>query len=293
MDLLNHPDLRDAGEFIFIGSDGVDGRYGRNFASSITLDFPYKEQQYFSKYINKMTPMNSFDNPWYLQTWKKHFNCEFSNSSKSNKEQCSSYLNETLPERDPLLKVGTVIDCVNTVVNSLHTLISELCPFAFINPSLLRRCVHGDDLLKYIKNASFEGTGWKISFNPLGDMIGGYQFNQHPIASNAPLVAIGDWNKLTGMVRINASLTDWSSFVPHAADTLATLNSSSVPESLCSSSCGPRMYKQHRELMCCWDCIPCRDNEIINTQHNGCEQCPELYWPDDTNGTHCHGITPR
>ncbi len=42
---------------------------------------------------------------------------------------------------------------------------------------------------------------------------------------------------------------------------------------------------------CCWDCIPCKDNEFVSN-NSRCELCPVFTWPD-YNRTDCDPIQPQ
>lgn len=51
-------------------------------------------------------------------------------------------------------------------------------------------------------------------------------------------------------------------------------------------------YYVQLELRCCWDCRPCRQNEIVIANNTKCEQCEELYWPDEITYSECLPIVP-
>ena len=124
----------------------------------------------------------------------------------------------------------------------------------------------------------------------VGNLIGRYQFFQHPHTDDESLIPIGIWDKLSSNITIDESLVSWEMFerTVHKEDM-----ESSVPHSVCSYPCGRRQYRHQRELACCWDCITCRNNEIINSARNGCDKCPDLTWPDDETATSCIDIEPE
>ena len=153
-------------EFIFIGSDAVSSRYGTIYRGSFTVDFPFKEQPYFTNHITEMTPQTSSDNPWFMKWWNDHYNCSAESSTLLG--HCDGLMNMTLPDQKPQISVGTTIDSVNTVVYGLHNLIMEKCPTAFVNTTLLKDCITGEDLLNSIKRVAFDGTSWRITFDEQG-----------------------------------------------------------------------------------------------------------------------------
>ena len=46
------------------------------------------------------------------------------------------------------------------------------------------------------------------------------------------------------------------------------------------------------ELRCCWDCRPCRKYEIVVANNTKCQECDELYWPDEETFNECIKIPP-
>ncbi len=65
-----------------------------------------------------------------------------------------------------------------------------------------------------------------------------------------------------------------------------------MPESVCSKPCGPKQIYMHDELPCCWNCAPCRPDEILIENATACQSCPEFTWPDDDTSTSCQLIPP-
>lgn len=62
-----------------------------------------------------------------------------------------------------------------------------------------------------------------------------------------------------------------------------------IPQSVCSESCRPGFRKaaQEGKAVCCFDCIPCADNEISNeTDMDQCVQCPESHYANSEKN-HC------
>ncbi|XP_051011656.1 vomeronasal type-2 receptor 116-like [Acomys russatus] len=62
-----------------------------------------------------------------------------------------------------------------------------------------------------------------------------------------------------------------------------------IPQSVCSESCRPGFRKtaQEGKAACCFDCIPCADNEISNmTDMDQCVKCPESHYANSEKN-HC------
>ncbi|XP_021009940.1 vomeronasal type-2 receptor 116-like [Mus caroli] len=62
-----------------------------------------------------------------------------------------------------------------------------------------------------------------------------------------------------------------------------------IPQSVCSESCRPGFRKaaQEGKAVCCFDCIPCANNEISNeTDMDQCVKCPESHYANPEK-SHC------
>ncbi|XP_029435740.1 vomeronasal type-2 receptor 26-like [Rhinatrema bivittatum] len=66
-------------------------------------------------------------------------------------------------------------------------------------------------------------------------------------------------------------------------DSVSSISSSSAPVSVCSARCpaGHRTAALKGHPICCFDCIPCSEGEIINSsESNQCIKCPDDQWPN-------------
>ena len=278
------------GEFIFIGSDAVQPAvYGVYFGGSISITYPFVLQEEMLLHLRGMTPLNSNDNPWFMENWKNEFNCTFDDEN-TDRVQCESFESQPLPSVRPSYYLSNTFDGLNALGNGLHTLISDKCPEAFQEKSLLVDCLSGKDLLATIKNITFDGISWTMRFDAAGDIMSPYKYQQYYPNRTEQTQGFASWDKLIGGISLNASLVDWADF---GAGADVTRDAHGVPDSVCSYPCGPRQYQQQRELVCCWDCMSCRNNEIINADRDGCEKCPELMWPDDETATYCVEIEAK
>ena len=77
------------------------------------------------------------------------------------------------------------MDSVKSIALGLHALISDHCPDHNGSRSVLKLCVNGPRLLRYIRNVSFDGYSAKtIALDDNGDLIGGYVIKQVRLADN-------------------------------------------------------------------------------------------------------------
>ena len=290
---LRHPDFLSGpdGEFLFVGSDGISLQTEsvEKFDGSITMHYPLVMNQKFAQHVRKMTPLNSIDNPWFAKSWREEYNCTFDEADLS-KMHCEEF--EQLPLQHVALSawLSPVFDGMRAVTYGLHNVISTNCPESFQFGTILDTCVDGTKLLNSIKNNTFQGTSWTVSFDDAGDIMSPYVYRQLYKNRTENSQTIGTWDQLRDNILIDYSAINWADFAGGAD---VTRDAHGVPDSVCSYPCGPRQYQQQRELVCCWDCMSCRNNEIINADRDGCEKCPELLWPDDETATYCITIEPR
>ena len=288
MALLSHEDIA-IGEFIFITSDAFANRaFSVNLDGAINVFYPFRERSDFTERIRKMTPVNTASNPWFIDIWQQHYNCSY--KTTSNLQDCRQLQNLTLPSEGVDKWIATTFDGFNTVIYALDKLIRDICPSGFLDPSILEDCVKGPDLLRYMKNISFMGTSWPIEFDENGDVKGRYLFQQYFTHGDNLETPVGVWDKIQETIKLNTTAIDWSLFWPSKSSREVK---SSVPDSVCSYPCPEKFYKQQRELVCCWDCLSCRNNEILNLNKTGCSKCPLLEWPDEETATECISIEPE
>ena len=244
-----------------------------------------------------MTPLTSRHNPWFMEIWQIYFNCRYDNSSytgnmdlsNTSLPHCTEFEHQSLPPAviDPY--VVTTFDGFYAVAYALDLLIREKCPEKFADKTDIRSCIRGTELLDYIKKSDFQGGSWKVQFNDLGDVKGPYEFRQFYSSRTLKEKPISLWDQINQTLVIYEEEVDWSIFWDYDFANV----SSNPPDSVCSRPCGPRLYYQHTELSCCWNCIACRNNERLNTERTGCVKCSYLSWPDKETATYCELIEPE
>ena len=121
-DILSGP----RGEFIFMTSDSFANRdFGPKLNGGINVFYAFVERLDFTNIVNHMTPRNSAHNPWFLDIWKQHYGCSYSNSSG---RRCEDYEHLSIPSGAVDKWVATTFDGFYTVVHALDKLIREKCP---------------------------------------------------------------------------------------------------------------------------------------------------------------------
>ena len=278
---------------MFVGSDSLYGSdLGPIYDGSLAVFLKEKTLHEYLKHLNTRTPLTSArTNPWFMEIWQSQKNCSYTDSSRLN---CSRVEQEALIPYTKHTFLTSTIDAIDAVALAVDQLIGEHCPEMFLDAEGIRDCVTGELLIQYIKNISFQGANWEVSFDESGDLVGSYVFEQYHSDAKDKFTTIAKWDKHIGEVIVNTSITDWSHFIIDGSGLKSHYDGDYlIPDSVCSYECGTLQYKQQRELICCWDCMTCRNNEIINADRDGCEKCPVLMWPDEETSSYCIQIEPR
>ena len=254
----------------------------------------------FPSYFENLSPLTD-KNPWLRNLWEEEFNCEvdalldYVGNLKCVNTTDLDCKTSTMPTCNPAIKMRNISgyspyaktalfrDSVLTFAYGIHNMISEVCPEAFSNKTMLRKCVqNGPVLLQYMKNVTFEGSYGTVQFDERGDADGKYQIDQLQKVDGMYVVkTIGTWDKLTQSLSLTEEL-HWNVLGEDGR----------IPESVCSKPCAPREYYVQLELRCCWDCRPCREYEIVVDNRTKCQECEEHFWPDEETFTECVKIPP-
>ena len=282
-------------EFIFVGGDGIFLSHDE-VINIIRLDFsaqkshPYKE---FEKYYDALFPWSFLNKPSFIET---KIQSDLAKSEcnttipKGRNDSCLNYERmDQLPGYELYPYHRQIIDGLNIFINSLDALIRQKCPSAFLNKSSLRTCIKGPDLLKKVRSSSSMGYAGKVQFDKQGDGIKDYDiWHRQPDGKGGyQTVVIGQWLSEEKKLELNMETVKWFTL-----DTTLHPNATQLPESVCAKPCQVGEFYIPGELKCCWECRPCRDNEIVRDDFRGCIQCPVLTWPDQTSFTACVPIPP-
>uniref|UniRef100_A0A8C5QHA8 G-protein coupled receptors family 3 profile domain-containing protein n=1 Tax=Leptobrachium leishanense TaxID=445787 RepID=A0A8C5QHA8_9ANUR len=132
-------------------------------------------------------------------------------------------------------------------------------------------------LLHYVKNVKFNNpAGESIFFDENGDVplyVDILNWQLFPNGSNQ-YVHVGSYDARSpeGLeLTIDQSKILWN--VGHTT----------VPTSVCSNPCpqGQRKATREGQKICCFDCVPCSEGEILNSNDDSeCLKCPEDMWPN-------------
>ncbi|XP_053552170.1 extracellular calcium-sensing receptor-like [Bombina bombina] len=278
---------------------------------SISSDFPRKEMLTtlngslgvapqsgkipgFKEFLYSINPSKYLDDIFIRTFWEKAFNCVWPTeerynytSVKSNKNESNVCSGKEILERiDPSVydvynfrytyKIHTAVFAIAYALHQMNSCVPGQGPFT--NGSCANIYNHEPwQLLHYIKKVKFNNTaGEEIFFDENGDVplyvdILNWQLFRN---GSSQYVHIGSYDARSPKgqeLQIDQNKILWNG------------GQTQVPLSICTAPCpiGHRKAAQKTQKMCCFDCLPCSEGEIVNPLDNSeCLKCPEDKWPD-------------
>ncbi|XP_004645019.1 vomeronasal type-2 receptor 116-like [Octodon degus] len=249
------------------------------FQGTLIFSQHHDEVSGFKNFIQTVNPSKYPEDIFLARLWWLHFNCSVSESTCQSLENCSSYGSlEWLPwyKFDMAMSEGSynIYNAVHTVAYALHEMLLQV-----------------DIELKNIgKRLGF--SPWQLHFtlknlqfkNFIGDTV---DMNQkRKLSAEYDILNLWDFPKGLGH---KVKVGTFSPYLPRGQQ--LSLSEEMIewatdhrkpPNSVCSSSCSPGFRKSHRErkVVCCFDCIPCPENEISNeTNMDRCLKCADHQYP--------------
>ncbi|CAD5110631.1 DgyrCDS17 [Dimorphilus gyrociliatus] len=252
--------------FIFVAADAYGREPGYEHLQEGSLMFVYNggKDAVFEEYFNNLKPSDPTIY-WTRKVWEHYGNCDFETT-------CQKY--NKMSDVKPNLKSAQikVADGIDAYAYALHDLITNECPDAFKDKSILSNgCITGERVLKYLRKQKFTSlSGVKYSFNDRGDMLGDYFIQRYTWKNKLwEYDVVGKYSKVTEELNMFENLEI---------------------ESICSKPCPKKHIYVQQDLKCCWLCRTCRENEILVNNKTECQKCPEFLWPDSDEALTCHDI---
>ncbi|CAL8325405.1 unnamed protein product [Merluccius merluccius] len=275
------------GHFLWIGSDswGAKGspihQLEEVAVGAITILPKRSSIKGFDEYFTGLTLENNRRNVWFAEFWEENFDCRLLSSSKreDTSRKCTGQERIGIDSRyEQEGKVQFVIDGVYAMAYALHSMQRDLCPeYPGICPDM--EAAEGKTLLKYIRNASFNGSaGTSVMFNKNGDAPGRYDLFQFQTTNNSDpgYKAVGQWVE---SLQLRVEELQWP-----GGD-----GEDEAPISVCSLPCkvGERK-KRVKGMPCCWHCELC-DGYQYQHDETSCRLCAYNMRPNP-NRTACQPI---
>ncbi|XP_056401069.1 extracellular calcium-sensing receptor-like [Hyla sarda] len=261
---------------------------------SIGIAQPSGEISGFKEFIQSIHP-SKFPNDIFIKTfWEKAFGCVWPTGNPSNNYSSTNASHgqsvwctgeEKLDSIDPNVydvynfrysyKIYNAIYAIAHALHQMHTCIPGQGPF--VNGSCADVLQHKPwQLSYYIKRVNFINTaGEQIYFDKNGDIplsLDILNWQLYPNGSNQyiNIGKIDDRAAKGNELQVEEERIVWNGH-------------SHPPVSLCSDPCqkGFRRVTKQGQKICCFDCVPCSEGEILNPDDGTkCLKCPEDQWPN-------------
>ncbi|XP_069753999.1 extracellular calcium-sensing receptor-like [Narcine bancroftii] len=235
----------------------------------------------FRRFLLRLRPSNSTDN-FMNVFWETLFGCTFK-TDLPNAVRCSGQedllkLNNSFFDVSDLRVTYNVHKAVYAIAHGMHSLL--FCRDQLLGVRLCANVSNIDpwQLFHHLQAVRFTShLGEHVYFDPNGDPpalydIINWQLNDKGFVEH---VTVGYFD---------ASGAPGKEFMINEEIILWHGNKSAVPHSVCSESCPPGKWKavQDGQPICCFDCIPCAEDEVNNaTDSVECMKCPLEYWSND------------
>ncbi|XP_018086419.2 extracellular calcium-sensing receptor [Xenopus laevis] len=248
----------------------------------------------FKEFIYSIHPSISLDDLLIKTFWENYFNCiwreneVYNNSSPvllrkdiiwcTGKERVDS-INPSISDMNNFRDTDKVYTAVLTVAHALHQMKNCVPGYGpFKNGSCADIYNHQPwQLLHYIKHINFNNTsGEQMYFDENGDVL--------------LCLDILNWQMLPNGSNQYVSIGGFDARAPKGQELkiqhnkiLWNVGHNQIPVSVCSQPCprGHRRAMIQGQKVCCFDCLPCSDAEIVNINDDSeCVKCPEDEWPD-------------
>ena len=289
------------GKFIWVAGDSMAHEDEGEAADGTFVMFQVsKPVPEYAKHYLSLTPKNTPDNPWMPKLWEELYECTWDdvdidnitnigdNSTENGVRSCNAIEDKPFMNRRVRDVSSIFCDTVLVFAHAMHALITDQCPEAFQNKDILKTCIHRPDILAYLRATDLEGYNGRTQFDENGDKFGQYSIRQYFHDNPDLFTEVAFWDQMTDTLTFYPDDIKWDIF------SRGSSSEDGIPESVCSQPCKPREYAIRQELACCWECLTCRDTEILVEVRNKtrCDRCPVNMWPDDLTATTCEVIDP-
>lgn len=286
-DLLRTAKEAGATQFTWVGSNGWSNRFDVTNGNeevadgSLTVNHLEGEVPRFEKHFKNLKPSDNKFNPWFVEFWEEVMQCNIPGANGSvAKMSRSCRSDESLPSGMEMAPVRVVINAVYAMAHALHNLQQHYCPGVNGICVNMTKTFQREKLLTFLRNVTFPDSALNVSirFNQNQEINGVYDIKnfQNEDGGVWKYNNVGTWqgqlfpnNTIQGMLEVNNSLLRWGRHKAHP------------PKSFCSMPCNEsQIHKpRKRDPKCCWDCINCKDNDII--KNDTCQSCPVGYSPSE------------
>ncbi|XP_052025585.1 vomeronasal type-2 receptor 116-like [Apodemus sylvaticus] len=258
-----------------------------SFHGSFIFSHHHEEMIEFTNFITTVNPYKYPEDNYLPKFWFLFFKCSFSEFDCQLSENCQANASlELLPKYlfDPVMSEESynIYNAMYAVAYSLHEMnLQQIQIQRYANGE--KMVVFPWEVLPFLKN-----TVLKQHMRGHTDMDGRKNLDSEYDILNF-------WNFPKGL-GLKVKVGNFSPNAPHGQQFFLSEKMihwptmfTNIPQSVCSESCKPGFRKSAQEgkAVCCFDCMPCADNEISNeTDMDQCVKCPESHYANSEK-SHC------
>ncbi|XP_028641398.1 vomeronasal type-2 receptor 116-like [Grammomys surdaster] len=254
-----------------------------SFHGSLIFSHHYEESFEFSNFIRTVNPSKYPEDPYLLKLWYILFNCSFSKFDCQLLENCQ-------PNASLELSPTTIFD--TSMSEESYNIYTSVYAVAYtLHEMSLQQCqmqshIKGEEIvffpwqlhhfLRKIHKGDHMSLEWKWGLIEDYDIFNFWNFPK----------GLGLKAKV-GSFSLNAPQGQQLSLSEHLIQWPTRFTK--IPQSVCYTSCWPGFRKATQEgrIVCCYDCIPCPENEISNeTDVDQCMKCPDTHF-SNTEKNNC------
>ncbi|XP_076780071.1 vomeronasal type-2 receptor 116-like [Arvicanthis niloticus] len=241
---------------------------------SLIFTHHHKEISGFRNFIQTVHP-SKYPEDFYLRTfWFSFFNCSFADDDCNTLENCVP--NASLPEsptnRFDMVMTEFAYNIYNAVYAVAHSLHEMLLHQVEVRPTRKAEelMFSAWQLHPFLKDMQFTNPAGeqvnldvKMKLNAEYDILNYWNFPEG-LELKVKVGQFSPYSSLGQQLSLSEDMIEWA------------IGITETPQSVCSKSCGPGFRKSIPEgkVACCFDCIPCPENEISNeTDVDQCMQC--------------------
>ncbi|XP_048203466.1 vomeronasal type-2 receptor 116-like [Perognathus longimembris pacificus] len=246
------------------------------FHAPLIFSNNHAEMSGFNNFIKTVNPSKYPEDYYLALVWIRSFNCTFSESSCVTWKNCPAnasleWLPRYLFDMVILEESYNIYNAVYAVAQALHEMVIDRVEAQAVGNGK-KLDFSPSQLHPFLKNIHFS--------NPPGDEV----ILDEPKKLVAEYDIVNLWNIPEGLKQV-VKVGKFSSYEPQGHQLSLSedliewpIAFTETPQSVCSESCGPgfRNSPQEGKAACCFDCIPCPENEISNrTNVEQCVKCPD------------------
>ncbi|XP_028715641.1 vomeronasal type-2 receptor 116-like [Peromyscus leucopus] len=260
----------------------------QSFHGSLIFSHHHKEISSFRNFIQTVHPSKYPEDFYLTKLWFYFFNCSFADDDCNTLENClpNVSLHQSPGNRFDTVMTEYAYNTYNAVYAVAHSLHEMLLHQVEVKPTRKAEGMMFSawQLHPFLKNMQFTNPAGeqvnldeKMKLNAEYDILNYWNFPEG-LGLKVKVGKFSPYGPLGQQLSLSEDMIEWATGITEIP-----------PKSVCSESCVPGFRKSLPEgnVACCFDCIPCPENEISNeTDVDQCVKCLDHQYAN-TERNHC------